>query len=613
MTKNWVGLIIGMALIAGPTLAKPKGPVDPTDRKLKGKIDHIAARTLEKGGPGFSVAVVRNQRVVLCEAYGLANVELGVPLTTESALNIGSVSKHFTAWAVLLLEQRGLLSTDDDVHKYLPELPDYGAPLILSHLLYQTSGLPEYLKLLGYAGLFPNDYRRFADVYELLEGGGRLDSPPGTAWSYSNTNYALLAEIVQRRTGQSFGAWLRENLFAPLGMDHTVVPASNFTIVKNRADSYWAVNGPLERYHTTAYIPGPTLVYTSASDMARWMINLRSGKVGGAGLFERLCAKGKLEDGKETWYSMGIARSTYRGTETVGHSGQDGGFVADMTYCPELDLGVAVLSNSLTIDPKRVRDAVLDFVTSGEAAPEVATDPAPPAGPGSPGKTGFPLDQVLGNYGVDGSGDIVSLFVDGGELWANYLGLGNVGLIPRDERSASNSEGDIVIRTLERRPGGGERIELNLKGTILEASRLSQDAKELEGLTGIVGAYYSPLLGTVYSVVEEGGRLELRQRRSVGTHDLAYAGRNTLVCSLGELKLTFDASGKVDGFTLWHETVSSIRFVRIPADGFGEGRRAGGRKTVGTYESFEQAVVVLERSAPPGVAVSFPPEQAFQR
>jgi len=265
-------------------------------------------------------------------------------------------------------------------------------------------------------------------------------------------------------------------------------------------------------------------------------------------------------------YAMGLAQGQYRGTATVGHAGSDAAFVADMTYCPQYDLGVAVLCNTADIDPNRVRNAVLDCVIFGETTVKEggseARSPQPPAA----GESNALRERLLGNYGVNGSGDVICLSRDGEELWGSYLGQGNVRLDPRNESTAASAEGDIVVRVLAEEAGVAEKIELNLKGTLLTASRIPESKKDLAGLAGVTGLYYSPVLGAVYSITMEDGRLEVAQRRSVGTHDLAFAGKATLVCSLGELRLARDAAGRVSGFTLWHETVGGILFSKIGTD-----------------------------------------------
>jgi hypothetical protein len=310
------------------------------------------------------------------------------------------------------------------------------------------------------------------------------------------------------------------------------------------------------------------MVCTSAEDMARWMLNFKHNKIGGPELFDRLCTKGRLTNGEEVPYCMGIGRGLYRGKEAVGHTGDHGAFVTDMTYCPESDLGVAVLSNTSNIDLFRVRDAVLDYVIFGETAlkeeDQGAAEEAKSLAPG-PSKTLW--ERLMGNYVVEGSGGVICLSRDGEQVWGSYLGEGNVRLDPRDESSVANAEGNIVVRILGPTTGAAARVEVNLKGTLLKASRVPTDPKESEVLADSAGEYYSPVLDAVYSIAREGGGLNVTQRRAVGTHDLAYAGKNTLVCSLGELRLAFDRAGKVSGFTLWHESVSGgIPFFKIRLD-----------------------------------------------
>ena len=187
------------------------------------KVDALFAEWAKPDSPGCAVAVVRGGTILYAKGYGMADLEHGIPITPRTVFYIGSVGKQFTAYAVVRLAQQGKLSLDDEIHKYLPELHDFGRPVTIRHLIHHTSGLRDYFELLSLAGTRQEDLVTQKDLLRMIWKQRELNFSPGERHLYSNSNYALLATIVERVTGESFRDWMARNVFAILDMNQTQV------------------------------------------------------------------------------------------------------------------------------------------------------------------------------------------------------------------------------------------------------------------------------------------------------------------------------------------------------------------------------------------------------
>jgi CubicO group peptidase (beta-lactamase class C family) len=227
-----------VALRAVPSEQNAATNNSPTARSIAARVDKLFAQWSSTDSPGCSLGVSRNGVTVYERGYGMANLELKVPITPLTAFHVASVSKQFAAMSILLLAQHGQLSLDDEVRKYIPELPDYGTRLTIRHLLTHTSGLREGFTLLGLAapredGVDPNDA-----VVNMLVRQGALNFTPGSDYQYNNGGYTMLGSIVKRVSGQSLRPFADANIFKPLGMAHTHFHDDPTMIVPNRASGY---------------------------------------------------------------------------------------------------------------------------------------------------------------------------------------------------------------------------------------------------------------------------------------------------------------------------------------------------------------------------------------
>jgi CubicO group peptidase (beta-lactamase class C family) len=417
-------LLIGGAYDAPRVMAAS----DPQETK---KVDEVFADLAKPGSAGCALAVARDGKIMYEKGYGLANIEEDVTITPKTVFDIGSTSKQFTAASILLLEQRGKLSVNDDVRKYIPELPDYGHKITLLHLLNHTSGLRDYLALFELAGVNIDSVTSDEDALGVIIRQKNLNFEPGSEWLYSNTGFFLLSVIVKRVSGQSLPEFAAANIFKPLGMNQTLYRDQHTSIVPGRALAY----DPKEHGEgftiDVSYFEqtGDGAVHTSVVDLLKWDENFYSAKVGGKGFLAELQEPGKLNNGKPLKYAKGLFVEDYRGLHTVAHGGSWGGYRAQLLRFPDQHFSVACLCNLAHADPARRAQRVADvFLASEMKVPAPAADVD---GEKQKKKEPVPVaaEQLAGYAGQYSSEELfVTYFLDveNGRLWLSKIqnGLG---------------------------------------------------------------------------------------------------------------------------------------------------------------------------------------------
>ncbi len=322
---------------------------------------------------GCQLSISRNGQIVFSKAWGLADLEHNVPYTTETVTEAGSITKQFTAAAILLLEQQGKLSLNDDVRKYIPELPDYGTTIKLSHLLHHTSGLREWSSLEAITG-WPRTFKAYnnQDVLATLCRQKRLNNIPGAEYIYSNSNYLLLGLIVERLTGMTLPEFTKENIFKPAGMTHTQWRDNFKKVVPNRGIAYIKKGDRYEINMPNENVYGPGALLTTADDLIRWTNYFLSNKLGNPGLKDKQLALEPIVGGAEPNYAAGLFIGKFRGLDVISHTGQTAGYLGAVETLPALHLTVAWLSNTMEFrDSLFVGIDAIDnlFIKNGGAAP----------------------------------------------------------------------------------------------------------------------------------------------------------------------------------------------------------------------------------------------------
>ncbi len=340
------------------------------------KIDTIFERYTRPGSPGCALAVIKDGEIVYQQGYGLANLEHNVPLLPSTVFNIGSMAKQFTAFAIALLENEAKLSYDDDFRKYLPGMHDFGPTITIRHLIHHTSGLRgSFPELLALAEWRDTDATTTGDVYGLLKAQRELNFNPGEEFLYVNSNYVLLALICERVSGQSLATFCQERIFGPLGMTRSVINDSFVKVIPARALGYYDdgqgnwLNAPL-----TDSVIGPTNVYTTVQDLARWDENFYSAEIGGRAVIKRIEQPGRLNDGTELDYAFGLMvgpTHQHRGWQVVEHGGGQGGYGSWMVRFPDLHLSVVVLFNHFLWEMQEYALKVADLFLEEKAAPRM--------------------------------------------------------------------------------------------------------------------------------------------------------------------------------------------------------------------------------------------------
>ncbi|HQR02369.1 MAG TPA: serine hydrolase domain-containing protein, partial [Ferruginibacter sp.] len=308
------------------------------------KIDSIFS-VYTRQTPGAAIAIVKDGKIVFTKGYGMADLEQGKPITPQTVFNIASVSKQFTAFAIYLLENEGKLSFEDDIRKFFPELPVYNKPIRIRHLLSHTSGLRDQWALLALAGWRQDDVFTTEQILRLLARQKELNYSPGTTFSYCNSGYTLLAEIVRRVSGKSFAAYTREKIFEPLRMFNTRFYDNHESLVMNRAHSYERVNDVYYLKPINVASAGPSNLMTTVEDLTKWVLNFEKPVVGNAALIRSFNEPSYFDDGRKVvmrvfgagdtlMQAKGQNLSSYKGLPMITHGGHTAGFRTFMGRFP---------------------------------------------------------------------------------------------------------------------------------------------------------------------------------------------------------------------------------------------------------------------------------------
>ncbi|GGH24382.1 hypothetical protein GCM10007423_07780 [Dyadobacter endophyticus] len=301
--------------------------------------------------PGGQLAVSVNGQVVYSKAWGMANLETGTSLTTASLIEAGSVSKQFTAAAVLLLEKQGKLKLDDPVDKYIPGFPRYGEPILIRHLIHHTSGLREWSDIAEFAGS-PLVLRVMDNnaALRIICRQKSINNRPGEAFRYSNSNYILLPLIVEKVSGMSFADFTQKHILGPAGMTHSQWQNDYGKVVPGRSQAYEIVKGRFRTLMPDNAVHGPGGLLTTAEDLLKWTAFYSEGKLHGAALLDKQTALDTLNNGDINNYGAGLFIEHNLAKPTFHHGGATAAYRARLICSPALGLSIAWLSNTSMLD-----------------------------------------------------------------------------------------------------------------------------------------------------------------------------------------------------------------------------------------------------------------------
>jgi CubicO group peptidase (beta-lactamase class C family) len=374
-----------------------------THTELTDKADALFRAWDKENSPGAALGIFQDGRIIYARGYGMANLDYNIPITPQTVFRVGSVSKQFTAMCIALLVEQGKIALGDDIRKVMPEMPAFDPPVTIRHMLHHTSGLRDYLILQGLAGRSGGYYYTSPEVVDLLSRQRSLNFKPGDQYSYSNSGFFLLAQMVGRVSGMRTRDFAKKNIFDPLGMKETHFHDDPKMIVKNRAMGYLPrEEGGFKIHVTQLDMIGDGGIFTTVEDFFRWDQNFYNNRLGTGtqGLIDMILSRDKLNDGQENDYAFGLVVSRYRGLRMVSHGGSFVGYRAHYLQFPDQRFSVVILSNLGTFNPGKIAVEIADiFLGEQFTEPQSAVkEPLPAKEPAFIKLASQDMRKFLGEY-----------------------------------------------------------------------------------------------------------------------------------------------------------------------------------------------------------------------
>jgi len=539
-------ILLSLALLAQAAFAQKATPLAGALQD----VDKVFAEFHHTDSPGCAVGATLDGRTVLSAGYGMADLEHNVPITPASIFEAGSVSKQFTAGAILLLVQQGKIALDDPVRKYLPEVPDYNPPITIRQMINHTSGLRDWGSVESIAG-WPRTTRVYthANVLEIVSRQRALNYPPGAEYSYSNTGFNLAAILVGRVSGQPFPQFTRDAIFNPLDMSSTQWRDDFQRIVPNRAIAYTKDSKGVRMLMPFENIYGNGGLLTTVGDLLRWNQNFTDHKVGGTSFTAQQETQGRLNDGRTIAYAAGLMVLNWRGLREVSHSGSTAGYRAWLGRYPEQKLSVAVLCNVASANATQlgheVADIYLGSTVSRQVRSAVHLDPAV-------------LESKAGLYRSVRDHETIAIELKNGTLQIAHRGA----LTPLSANQFSMGENGPVAEFES--DASGKVVRLRLASEVDEGNYYEKvdaaqpGARDLEAMTG---EYSSDEAEVTLRVAVENGRLVIHRRPDT-VIPLTATYRDGFSSSLGSVRFIRDTEGRVIEMSIGEQRVWDLRLRR---------------------------------------------------
>jgi len=530
------------------------------------KIDQLFAQWDKPETPGCALAIIKDGQTTYQRGYGMANLELAVPLTAQLVFNVGSIAKQFTAMSILLLAQRGKLSLDDDVRKYVSEVPDFGTPLTLRHLIHHTSGLRDFLEMLEMAGWRSGDIVTEKDILDMVSRQRTLNHKPGDEFVYTNTGYLLLAVIVKRVTGQTLSEFADANIFKPLGMTHTRFGDDHRTILKGLVNGYLPKEGGgFLKWMPAGDYAGSSNLFTTVEDLARWDQNFYEKQVGGEALIGQMLTPGTLNDGSKLEYAHGLFVTSYKGLKTVVHNGSTLGYQGTLHRFPDQHFSVALLCNIRGINPDGLARQVVDLYLANQYMPAPANQGDSTTAPPSALKVSEKeLASLAGLYWNPVTDVVRRVYVRDGKLMysrapgneSELAALGGnrflmLGVRNKVEIAFKSQRPGIPLQMFVTEAGGKPNVHHSVQPASYQPQQLAE----------FVGEYYSSELDLTYRITAQGDKMLFRTG-NWGDFLLSprFVDSFANPQEMGSLIFSRDRKNRVAGFVIRSGKVRNLRF-----------------------------------------------------
>ena len=539
--------------------------VKPKATSKNDKVDEAFFVWNQKDAPGAAVAVQKDGVIIYKKGYGMANLEYDIPVDPSTVFHIASVSKQFTAYSILLLEADGKLSIDDDIRKYIPEVPDFGKTITLKHLVTHTSGMRDQWNLLAMAGWRLDDVITKEHVLKLVSKQKDLNFDPGEEMVYCNTGFTLLAEVVARVSGKTFAEFTEERIFEPLHMSNTLFYDDHEKIVKNRAYSYYADTEGYKKSVLSYANVGATSLFTTVEDLSLWANNFSETKVGNKDIIKSLNTRAILNNGDTIDAAKGQFVGKYKGLKEISHGGADAGYRTFLTRFPDEDFSVVVFGNSASFNSGALAHKVVDIYLKDQLVDEPEKeDSSQEKSTQTVVLSSELIDAYTGDYELQ-PGFIISVSEESGALLAQATGQQIISLEPISQTEFKVKGVEATIHFI---PNGGAKaqaIKLHQGGQIMDAPRLAAFDKTKVNFDDFTGEFYSDELSTTYYFKIKEGKLVAEHSR---ISDIELTPSKTDFFSgnkwfFGQIEFKRDKDGIINSCEVSSGRVRNLKFIKI--------------------------------------------------
>lgn len=515
--------------------------------ELHKKVDSLLHETVSDITPGSAVLVVKNGEIVLNKGYGLANMDYEIPITPNTVFDLASLAKQFTGYAIAVLAEEGIISEEDDVRTYIPELPEFDHPITIGNLVHHTSGIRDWTSTLPLSGRSFDDVISMDHILRMAYQQKDLNFTPGDEYRYSNTGYNLLAEIVERTTGLTFREWTDQNIFQPLGMTQSLFLDDHKEVIQNRALGYYKDGETFRHSPNLLTALGSSSLYSTTTDLAKWANHLMYPSDEKKSAVERMMQTQPLSNGEHNNYAYGIGESTFRGTPWISHSGGWASFRTYITLLPEKDLAVVVLSNNSS-NPFNIAGRIASYYVPRQEAEQQNSNANEESNTTeNPIISDKLLNAYVGTYKL-GPGWYVHLTKEDGQLWTQATQEDKYPMFAlSDSLFQIPAYGGRTMKFYADESGEISHLVYNN----IVSPRMSHEATvTLSNGYEYEGTYWSDELKTSYSVMLEDDKLKLWHFQN-GEIDLNQAWGDEFEGSMwftDFVEFRRDDNGNIDGF-----------------------------------------------------------------
>ena len=556
-------------VLAIPTAARSQEIVGVRDARAL-RADSVFQRFDRTDSPGCALGVYQDGKILYARGYGMASLEHGVAMSPRSVLDVGSISKQFTAMSILMLQKEGKLSLDDPIRKYIPEMPAYADKITLRRALSQTSGLRDLYVMMSQTG------RTFAgdsiDALRVISHSAEPNYTPGERYLYTNSGWILAAQIVYRLTGKTLDQFAQERIFGPLGMHDTRYLADAATIIPNGAEGYAPQGGgrPGFRVARSSYdgaIMGAGAVHTSVEDFGRWLDNYDAATIGGRDIISTMTTPTMLNDGTPAKsgptqaYAIGLNVGTLRGLRVVSHGGSWAGYRGHFLRFPDQHFAVSTFCNLTTSGPDSLARKVAGIYLADRMQPDSAAAwSVALAGAPRADVPAADLRSLVGVWRNVERGEVRrtrlvgdTLFTAGGGERARIVPLGDGRYRTGESELRFEGKGAVPSRMIVRTPGDSV-VFMRADTVALTPTQLAEYA----------GNYRSDEVETTQTwKVEKGQLVVYASDRRLGTLEPTYKDGFTRGGG-NVIDVTRDAKGRITGYLVESGRVRHLRFTRVP-------------------------------------------------